>query len=72
MCASSPRRQGPHEGAGSSSSWLCGRPTASHRGRKRKAVVESKLTSYLRESDERDSNCKIRWLCGPVVKDKGL
>ncbi|MGH0133061.1 UNVERIFIED_CONTAM: hypothetical protein FKN15_074872 [Acipenser sinensis] len=53
MCASSPRCHGPHEGAGSFSSWLCGRPMASHSGRKRKAVVESELTSYLRETDER-------------------
>ncbi|XP_041093634.1 uncharacterized protein LOC121305974 [Polyodon spathula] len=53
MSASSPQSQDKQDSAGTSSSSLCGRPTASHRGRKRKAVVESELTSYLRESDER-------------------
>ncbi|MBN3273278.1 ZSC32 protein, partial [Polyodon spathula] len=53
MTARTPRCQDQQEGAGSSSSWLCGTPTAANRGRKRKSGVERELINYLRESDER-------------------
>ncbi|MGH0152617.1 UNVERIFIED_CONTAM: hypothetical protein FKN15_023021 [Acipenser sinensis] len=46
MSASSPWCQDQQGGASSSSSWLCGRPTASHRGRKWKADVERELMNY--------------------------